>query len=146
MLEERAKEIPVDRRKSPAGIEIDANGSVRARGRCLRPREPAEHEFNRACGTCCRGLLQKTSAGKGSHGHPSSVYNRRPNLHRCSRSVGPCVVRNERKAGRMFAGSFRPVTEVKPGTRTGLVVNSPCALQSYDSSQQVIAKLLLELR
>jgi len=51
-------------------------------------------------------------AWEGNHGPSSRASNRRPNLHRCSRAVGPRIVGNEGKSGRMFLGSFRPVAEV----------------------------------
>ena len=46
-------------------------------------------------------------------GGPSSrASNRRPNLHRCGGAVGPRIVGNEGKSGRVLLGSFRPVAEV----------------------------------
>src|SRR2546430_5095168 len=68
MLKEGPEEVPVERRKSSSGIEIDTGGGAGPRSRCLCPREATEHEVGRACSTCRSGLLQKTSAGKRSHG------------------------------------------------------------------------------
>src|SRR5207302_10441056 len=96
----------------------------------------AEHAAP-AVAACCR----KRRRVKEVMAVSSSVYSRRPDLHGCGGAVGPGIVRDERQGGRMLLGSFRPVAEVQPGTRRGLFVNSPGALQSYDTAQRVIAKL-----
>src|SRR5438105_8468363 len=68
MFKEGPEEVPVERRKSSPGIEIDTGGGVSPRSRCLCPREATKNEVGRAGSTCRSGLLQKTSASKGSHG------------------------------------------------------------------------------
>lgn len=112
MFEEGPKEVSVDGRESAPGVEIDAHRDVCARRRCLCPRETTEHELGGAHGPNPSGLLQETSSCREIHSRASCTNNRRPNLHRRSRTICPRIVWNERKRGGLVARLFRPIAEV----------------------------------
>src|SRR5436853_1186459 len=80
---------------------------------CAKIKFGGEPRFGKAPATPF-GWQLRIATDSGGQGHrPSSrAYSRRPNLHRCSGAVGPPVVGNERKSGRVLLGSFRPVAEV----------------------------------
>src|SRR2546430_5678182 len=95
MFKEGPEEVPVERRKSSPGIEIDTGGGVSPRSRCLCPREATKNEVGRPGSTCRSGLLQKTPASKGSHGR---FVQRLGLLHRANAESTPPREHNKHRS------------------------------------------------